>query len=607
MIVHISTVLPESKPFKYIIPLGNKIVGINLHEVDIYFENDRFIYVIDAIVVKSKHTSVKEELNKLNNVSHLPLRQLLHDNYFVVVIDKVNQEISLLRDIVGLKTGYFCAKEDFLIISTIVHDIAMLAGIDKFNNNAVYQVLYSGYLLDGFTIYEQVFEVKIGRQLRITTDLDVTEIDVQKINFATQDNKYDLDTNIKILRNEIVKAHQGCLSEKNIILLSGGLDSATMLVALDDISSKENILCNAFRVKNTDQDETIYAQAAADFLNVENRIIEVDPDDESTYENFEQKLLKMNNPYEGVWIFGNFLGSVNEMFYAGQDTRLHTPALSLEDKWAFSLVRFNKNLLYNYVIKPIVSLVRNFLCWLNFDTSPHRSLRGAAKFLSIFDINTYINKYHLKLNKKKIQKIGLNTSNYEKYLANFSLDFEHFQSKRDLYNQIVAVRWQQQYISDIRYIQDLARINNTYIAMPFYDAKLAEFSSSIPYDIATKIFIGQAEHSSEKKLINKYILREAVRDKIPDKIYYRDKGGSQTCHLMYNGFLGKKVRDIFLEDLESNNSFIKQFNLNSIVDIFLNKKKWEINSEDILLTCHYICSFCIYNKFIINKNSRNHE
>lgn len=605
MFIYSTSVLPKSA--SYSLSFAKKHLVIKLHEVDVFFENERYIYIIDTVLVKNKHELLKNSLNKLNEVTHHSFRHLLNDNYFVVLIDKTKESISLFRDVSGIKTGYYSFKDTSLVVGTNVNDVAKQASVIKFNDNAVYQLLYSGYLLDGFTIYEGVNEVKIGRHLNFTFDNYFNEVDVQKLDFAHKDNLLDLAANVSELRQEIVKAHQKFLSEENIILLSGGLDSVTMLVALDDITDKKNIVCNAFKVKDTDQDETVYAQAAADFLAIENRIVEVDPSNETTYDEFEKKILQMNNPYDGVWIFGNFEGSLDKMFFAGQDTRLHTPALSLEDKWAFVLASYNKNLLFRYVVKPVAKFFKGLCNFLGFDVSTNRNLRGIAKFFSIFDINSYIRKYHLKHSERKAQKIGLNTENYELYLSNFNLNFENFQSKRDLYNQIVAVRWQQQYISDIRYMQDLARINNTYIAMPFYDASLAEFSSGIPYDIATKIFVGQAEHSSKKTLINKYILREAVRDKIPDLIYYRHKGGSQTCHLMYNGVLGKKVRSVLFEDMESESSVIKKYKLYDFVNAFLNQKKWELNSEDITLTAHYICSLCIYNKLILNKNISNNE
>lgn len=602
MLISVTKQKPDSNESLFNLKLEDSYISINTDETDIQIETERYFYIIDAIIAKPNQSSLKDKLKNTIEFDFNLFRSLCNDNFFVVVIDKQEKSVHCLRDLSGIKSGYWGIIDNKICIGNVVHDVARKLRVKKFNDNSVYQTIYSGYLLNGHTIYNSIEEVKLGTHIKINFDSFNAEVlSTQKINFAKGDNSFNLKENINLLRKGMVDAHHKYLCDKNKILLSGGLDSVAMLVALDDLTEKDKIHCYSFKVKDTIQDETIYAQAAADFLKVENSIVEIDPNEEKIYEDFEGKILQMNNPYDGVWIFGNFEGTIEDMYYAGQDTRLHTPALSFEDKWAFSLAKFNQNPLYKYTVIPVMSVFKKLFTSLNFDISYNRNLRGVAKLFSIFDIDAYIKTYHLKFNAKKVEKLGLDVSYYKEYLNNFKIDFTRSNNKRDLYNQIVAVRWHQQYISDIRYLQDMARINRTYIAMPFYNPTLAEFSSSIPYDMATKIFVGQAEHGSKKTLINKYILRESVRNKIPDKIYYRDKGGSQTCHLMYNGLLGKKVREIFEQDMRSKNSFIKEYKLEKIVNAFLNTKLWEIGSEDILLTCHYICSFCIYNKRILMK------
>lgn len=602
MLFYINTQKQTEKDYSLNFRLNELHFSVSIDDTDIYFESEDFFIVIDAIIAKPNHAFVHDLLTKTKQIDLNFLRRLCTENFFAVVVDKQKKQVHCLRDIAGIKTGYCGKVNETICIGNNVNEVAKQLKVSAFNENSVHQLLYSGYLLNGHTIYNSVSEVKIGSHLMLDLfSLSFKVIEEQKINLAQSDNSFDLKTNIVELRKEMVEAHQNYLCNYNKILLSGGLDSVAMLVALDDSTEKEKISCFSFKVKETIQDETIYAQAAADFVNIKNSIIEVDPNDEQIYKDYEEKILQMNNPYDGVWIFGNFKGTLEDMYYAGQDSRLHTPALSFEDKWAFSLAKYNQNVLYRYSVIPIMSVFKSFFSFLNFDLSTNRNVRGVLKLFSIFDVDAYIKTYHLKFNSKKAKKLGLDDSHYEEYLKNFDLDFSRSNNKRDLYNRVVAVRWQQQYISDIRYLQDMARINKTYIAMPFYNPKLAEFSSSIPYDMATKIFMGQAEHGGKKTLINKYILREAVRDKIPDLIYYRDKGGSQTCHLMYNGLLGKKLRHVFEDDLKSADSFIKKYKLEKIVDTFLKMKKWEIGSEDILLTCHYIFAFCIYNKRILTK------
>src|SRR5690606_35400260 len=96
-------------------------------------------------------------------------------------------------------------------------------------------------------------------------------------------------------------------------------------------------------------------------------------------------------------------------------------------------------------------------------------------------------------------------------------------NKRHLYNEIVRIIWGEQYTDDIRYMQDMARISSTYIAMPFYDKQLSEFSSSIPFEYASMFEQGKDTFTHSNVRVNKIILREAYKDKLNPDVLYRKK------------------------------------------------------------------------------------
>ena len=99
---------------------------------------------------------------------------------------------------------------------------------------------------------------------------------------------------------------------------------------------------------------------------INNRIIEVDPEESENVQHFEEQILRMNNPYFGMWIFGNFQGAPNQMFYAGQDTRLHTPALNEVDKIAFKLLNQKDAKWVKYIARPIANNIRIVLGMLYY-------------------------------------------------------------------------------------------------------------------------------------------------------------------------------------------------------------------------------------------------
>ncbi|MFT4762122.1 MAG: hypothetical protein ACI9XO_004498, partial [Paraglaciecola sp.] len=561
---------------------GSIYLHYEIDSIDYFFENQRFLFLIDTNLSKDKETIICHKLAKLNDLDVKEISKIFNGNYFMFAIDKRDAQVHLLRDVSGVKTGYFTQTENGLIIGSIMHDVARKRDNVTYNKEAIGQLLYSNYLLNGFTIYEEIEEVKMGQCLTFDFKLDIAEINFETIKLAQKDNDLSPEENFQKLRKETQKAHQGYICKDNQVFLSGGLDSIAMLVALDDLEERKNINTLSFRVKDTNQDETVYAQSIAQYLTINNEIKEVDANDIENVKNFEERILKMNNPYFGMWIFGNFDGTPDQMFYAGQDTRLHTPALNEVDKLAFNLLKFQKAWWMKYLAQPAAKTARFLMEKLGWHKKGGMILGNLYKATHIFDLKKYVQKFYLKLDKEEMAKKGIPTDYYNQFQKHFDFDLDKIETPRALYNKLVELKWQEQYTFDMRYLQDVARVNNTYIAMPFYDKKLAEYSSSIPFDLATKAMKGRSRFGKTSRIIYKYVLRQAFRDKLNDLVFYRAKAVSETLHQLFNGALGAKVRMLLRDDLKAQDSFIKSFKLENYVKRFLNKSTFKMSDYDLL-------------------------
>lgn len=573
-----------------------------LDAIDYFFENQQFIFFLDTNLSKERTNEIQQKFDELNTLNASGISKILHGNYFMVAFDKRNSIVYILRDASGIKTGYFTQTEDSIIIGSVMHDVACKRGNVQYNKAAISQLLFSNYLLNGYTIYKEVEELKMGYCLAFDFELNLLETQKEIIQLAKKDNHLSPQENFQKLRKETRKAHRSYLSQDNRVFLSGGLDSIAMLVALDDLEECENLDSISFRVKGTTQDETVYAQSIAQHLNISNRIKEVDAKDEQNIKNFEQRILKMNNPYFGMWIFGNFKGTPNQMFYAGQDTRLHTPALNEVDKLAFKLLRFRKTWWMKYVVSGIASIAIGLMDKLAWDKKQGMIFSTLYKAAHIFDIEKYVQKFYLKLDKEKMRSKGLPIDHFDEFQKHFSLDFDTIKTPRALYNKLVELKWQEQYTYDMRYLQDVARCNNTYIAMPFYNKELAEFSSSIPFDLSTKAMLGRARFGQTRRIIYKYVLRYAFKDKLNDLVFYRAKAVSETLHQLFNGALGAKVRNLLELDLNRNDSFIRLFKLENYTQEFLSKDTFGMGDYDLLARIYYISTLTIYHKYVFRKN-----
>ncbi|MEZ5041035.1 MAG: asparagine synthase-related protein [Saprospiraceae bacterium] len=580
--------------------IGPLHCSYELTATDYYVDGTKYVFFIETNLTKSKFSAVEKSLENLETLEASEIHRLLNANYFLVAIEKGGRHLHLMRDASGIKTAYYSHADAALCIGSVMHEVAQQQETVAFNKAGVYQLLYSGYLLDGYSFYEGIAEIKMGHHLVFDEHLQLVKSTQHLVHLAQQDNTYSEEENCLMLREAIQKAHQPFLSDKNIVLLSGGLDSIAMIISLDDIVKGEKLDSISFKVKDTTQDESVYSTSIAQHLQVPNKLIEVDANDPGIIHQFEEKVLRMNNPYYGAWIFGHFSGTPEEMYYAGQDTRLHTPALNEVDKWAYSFLKYQESWWLKGFLLPLTNgIVIPLLKALGWDKSPNRIVKNLFKAAHIFDLKKYISTFYFKIDAQKIKEKGLPIDYYHLIAEHLDLKLENCPSKRALYNEIVRLKWSEQYIYDMRYLQDVARINQTYIAMPFYNKELAEFSSGIPFDLATKPMIGRARFGKKKNIIYKYVLRKAFRDKLNDLTYYRAKAVSMTLHQLFNGPLGEKVGAILAADLAAKQSFIKEFQLEVVVKKYINHKKWAFEDSDYLHLVYYIATLIIYHQAIV--------
>lgn len=571
-----------------------------LETTDYHVDGNHFVFFIETNLTHSKFKAIAPKLEALAQLEQKEVHKLLNGNYFLIAIEKEGLHIHMMRDASGIKTAYYSLNRSRLCVGSVMHEVARYQKRVAFNKAGVFQLLYSGYLLDGFTFYEGVSEIKMGQHLIFNEELELVSKSVYAVKLAQYDNPYSEEENFRMLRREFQLAHKPFLSGKNRVLLSGGLDSIAMLISLDDIANQEHLDSLSFKVKDTAQDESVYSTSIAEHLDIENTLQEIDPNAPEVIKDFEAKVLRMNNPYYGTWIFGHFRGTPEEMYYAGQDTRLHTPALNEVDKWAYSFLKHQDKWWLKNGLNPLSQrVVIPMLKALGWEKTNNRIFRNLYKAAHIFDLKKYINKFYLKIDKQKIRAKGLPTDYYEKITRLLDLKIENCPSKRALYNEIVRLKWSEQYIYDMRYLQDIARINNTYIAMPFYNKEVAEFSSGIPFGMATKPMIGRARFGQKKNIIYKYVLRKAFRDKLNDLTYYRAKAVSMTLHQLFNGPLGKKIGQILKEDLASTDSFIKQFKLEKVATKYFDKSSWGFSDSDYLHLAYYIATLAIYHHKVV--------
>lgn len=514
--------------------------------------------------------------------------RLFGGHFVALALNKHSGKLWIARDVSGAKSIYHAqAPSGGMVVGTNMHEVAALAASATLSRTAALHLMTVDYLFDGETLFNEVHEIPIGTLHACNPGTAPLLVQNYPLHLADKENEADITTNIRGLREEILAAHERRCGDDNIVLLSGGIDSSVMLCALREVAGRERVRAITFRVKNTPEDETVYAMSLARHLGVEIERIEVDPSTEDLVADFGSDIAQMNSPYFGRFIFGQFKGTPDQVFFAGQDTRLHTPDMNSVDKLAFKLLEPLQNTALRAAVRPIALLAHPLIAQ-GWSTAGKRWKRGVVRSLLSADLDEYLPRFFFKLNPESLRQDGYSDAMIREAQARLDVPWRTATSQRQLYNQIVAAKWGEQYTDDMRYLQDVARINHTHIALPFYDINLARFSSSLPFDQASRFMDGQSKFDSRQKTkVNKYLLREAFKEDMNQDLYLRAKAVSRSQHLLFSGTLGKRIRTVLTSDLgRGSESISGQLGLGALVERFLSAGHY-IPEDEVFLTKIY--------------------
>jgi hypothetical protein len=547
---------------------------------EFYFEYKDYRLIIDSVKtddqLQEKSSSLIDFIERVidRTLSNDWMTSFIGGHYAIVLWNVNNFSTWLIRDIAGAKTIYYSIHRDVITVGNTLYDFKVPLSL---NIEALRRRRKLRFFIDGDTFYHEISEVKMGN----VVTFDESNMPIVLHNFGLKLLKYDsLDTteeSIKSLRQNIIDVHENMASNSNIVLLSGGIDSSVMLASLNEIKTAHMDLCAVtFKLKGTSEDETPYARDVAKRFGTKIETIEVDPNCESMVEKFETEVVQMNSPYHGALIYGYLPAGKDSSYFAGQDSRLHTPAMNWIDNLFFDSVEKRQ-------FQSLLSSAKNksgFLAKILFGASQskHRSIRGLARLGYFSNPQEYVRKYMLEIGNYSSGIVD------DEAMSKIKLFEEEITSQRDLYNQITTFRWGTQWTSDMHYLQDMAMINETNMCLPFYDVRFARFSSGLPFKKATAFDKGTSQFDSTKvEKVNKFFLREAFKTDLPLHLASRQKAVSRTLYLIFNGPLGQYIRDIVYKDSQkAKDSIALVLGYSKVATWFLNRRRFDPQDEKLL-------------------------
>ena len=577
---------------------GGKLSVANVERGEFsHNKGDRFLWAYGTPVRNLREGEFVHALDELaDRFSWKSADRIFAGGYFVVAFDKESGDVQMMRDPMGQRSGYcyWDSTECHLVVSTNAHEVArnVDTDIDRFS---IEFLLYQQYVPDGRTIYEKVAEIPAGQWVCCRAKEEMRCVEQLPLPIEYGENTLSEEENIRRLHDEILSVHEHYAGEENVVYLSGGIDSCVMLASLHEICP-ERVRAVSYRVANTKQDETVYANQAASYLGYSTEVVTVDPSDRRIVEHYEADLHKTNNPYIGNWIFRPSAGQKGEVrYFAGQDTRLHTPSVNGVDMWVLNRLSEGVGKVPLALGKGIVRSTEWLSCLFGLYNASDRRIRYIHLLANALVPEWFVQKRKFMVDPVKYRTWGYDMAVFNAIRRWYETDLEKGMSPRELFNRIVEKKWHEQYVNDIRYMVDMGRMAGVTTLLPFYESDLNRFASTIPWELANRTITGHDGYGDRKVKVNKYVLRKAFEKELPWNVMARAKAVSLSNYLVMNGVLGKKIEQVLREDLASSESFCKRFGQEiKAREIIARSGRWEEKDAYKAIFADYLSALCIY-------------
>ena len=181
--------------------------------------------------------------------------------FSISFFDKLNNEIYLIRDRLGIKPLFYYYDNEKVIFSSEIKGVLSSGLISsKFNFEAIDEYLAFRYVRDPYTFFEQIYAVKPGHYLRFNLDIDKYEVNYWTLNYqgllGGDIKEEELIENVDVLLQNSIKYR--LISDVPVgTYLSGGLDSSLITaMAANFYPAKINTFVTGFAELN----EFIYAR-----------------------------------------------------------------------------------------------------------------------------------------------------------------------------------------------------------------------------------------------------------------------------------------------------------------------------------------------------------
>lgn len=452
-------------------------------------------------------------------------------DFQIVGLDPASQTVQLVSDRNGSWRAYYKNEGGVLSIANRRADMIGLLAEPAICPYAVYQLLTIGFVLDPYSLLDGVRATQPGQMATITGPTTTVTTYYTPVNFDADYYLSEraclegLDAAAKQVFGKRVGANR-----TPVVLLSGGIDSMAMLVYLNEVAPGR-VHSLTFAHSGMERDELAPALRAARHFGSEHHEFILDPAEGG--ERLLQSLGETDTWNYATLTYLAVRGSLQdggESFdlFSGEDTRLHTPSFNLPREFAIRLSRggawrfcrpFAAVAGRAFAHMPVTGSLENYCDYWSWHLRPRPDFRTCfVEALLGYD--------------RPAQNGRQKSEHYARLVAEVPTA-EAGNGMQEIFKKYVAFEYRTQYTDDMHCLTSCFREGRISLHHPFYDWQFVEACNRVPYALgARRIFTLKSQ--SKMPVVQKYVLRQLLRGRLPDDVLYRQKSTNPSLHCFFN-------------------------------------------------------------------------
>ncbi len=485
------------------------------------------------VLLKSYQEWGEECLNKFNGM------------WAFVIYNKETKEIFGARDRFGIKPFYYYKDDKEFIFASEIKAIREIKDNLSINDEVIFNYLtFNRTDYSDNTFYKNIKKIPHGHYFKITDNKFTLK---RWYRLEENCNKDEIDSQefLKLFTSSIELRMRSDVPVG--VCLSGGLDSSSIAsILVKKLNYKDIHTFSAIYKKGEKGDESKYIEEMKDYIKNMHFIM---PTANDLFKDFKDMIRYLDEPVPTTSIYAQY----SVMKLAKKYAVVTLDGQGADEQLAgyhYFYGFYFKELLKNFELKELISEIYYYLL-------KHKSLFGIQSFI-FFLLPSNI---RLKLRVKKAQYIQ--NDFFEKY-NNKNIVSDELYGAKSLRDSLLR-----HFEYKLEHLLKWSDLNSMRFSLesrvPFLDYNLVEHTLSLK------------SNKYIKKGLTKYILREAMKKILPEKIRLRyDKMGFETPE--DNWFREDFFKELILNILENpNKKFTEYINTNIALDMYKKHLNKEIN------------------------------